>query len=165
MKIGIDPGLNGAVAFIDEEIGIYLIDMPTLDCTWKKPKKDKKGKLKYQKRIDSKKLFSLFKNCPKKIQQINIEIVHSMPKQGIVSTFTFGGAFYAALAATEISTGLTPNMILPQTWKRYYGLIGHDKDMARKLALKMFPSLETRLKRKKDVDRADALLIGLMDFV
>ena len=55
------------------------------------------------------------------------------------------------------------NLISPQAWKYSCELKGKDKDDSRLLAIKKFPFLAGKLKRKKDVDRAEALLIALYE--
>ncbi len=162
MKVGIDPGVNGAIAFVSDTV-LRIMDMPTKDTKWKKPtKKLKQGEytLEYAQRVDTPKLASYITKCPHEIEQITIEIVHSMPKQGVASSFNFGAAFSAAVAAVELA-GYEPRMVFPQFWKGKCGLIGHKKDASRILCLQMYPQLKDILKRKKDVDRADALLIAI----
>lgn len=158
MKVGIDPGLNGAIAFCGKE-GIFLMDMPTLPVSWKKPKKDKKGNLIHPQMVDVVKLYNLFRTCPHKIEQISIEIVHTMPKDSGASSFVFGGAFYSAVSAVRLA-GYIPRMIFPQYWKSKFGLIGLEKDASRLLACKLYPELAPKLKFKYQVDKADALFIA-----
>ena len=52
-------------------------------------------------------------------------------------------------------------MVSPGVWKRQMHLITEDKDAARLLVLELFPILAKALTYKKDVDRADAVLIAL----
>ena len=51
--------------------------------------------------------------------------------------------------------------VAPQRWKRHLGLTGVEKDVARTLAIQRFPAAGEQLKRKKDIGRADALLVAL----
>ena len=149
VKIGIDPGVGGAIAFIfDDEIKVY--DMPVKLQAWS---------AKDVKMVDQRSLYDMIKLAPYDIQSIAIEIVHSMPKQGVASTWAFSGAFYSAISVLEI-LGEPYHMLLPSQWKKKWGLINTPKDMARLAVLKMYPHLAETLKRKKDVDRADAILIA-----
>ena len=87
-----------------------------------------------------------------------LENVHPMPKQGIVST----GKFMRTLGVIEgilAANGIPYQKIEPVAWKKEFGLIGKDKEAGRQVALKLFPGLADQLKRKKDHNRADALLI------
>jgi crossover junction endodeoxyribonuclease RuvC len=82
-----------------------------------------------------------------------------MPGQGVSSCFSFGrsvGAVEVAIASRIIPI----TMVTPQAWKKQYGLIGKDKDMARTLCLSLYPESAHLFKRKKDIGRADATLIG-----
>jgi len=165
MKVGIDPGQNGALAFCyEEKERIKLFDMPTKKVPWKKAVA-----------VSSICIYSILRkhhmpnNAKDRISQINLELVHAGHKQGVVSTFNFGSNFQAVISAVEIfltirgNHSIPFNFISPQAWKRQHGLISKSKDTARILALKKFPYLKEPLKRKKDVDRADAILIALYE--
>ena len=87
-----------------------------------------------------------------------VEFVRSMPKQGVASTFKFGmavGIIHGVVLAHQVPLHLET----PGTWKRHFRLTGTDKDAARALAIRLYPSV-TGLHRKKDQGRADALLMG-----
>jgi len=82
-----------------------------------------------------------------------------MPGQGVSSVFSFGksaGIIEGILAAEKIPMVL----VTPQKWKKRAGIIGKEKDAARTLALQLYPQIASHLDRKKDVGRADALLIA-----
>jgi crossover junction endodeoxyribonuclease RuvC len=87
-----------------------------------------------------------------------VERVHSMPGQGVASMFKFGqavGIIYGVLMANAVPIHQVP----PGTWKRHFRLTGTDKDAARALAIRLYPSVQG-LHRKRDQGRADALLMG-----
>jgi hypothetical protein len=149
-KIGIDPGINGAIAFVSDKL-INFFDMPICYQFWSK---------KQEKMVDTKQLYQIIKKCPHEIESINIEVVHSMPAQGVSSTWKFAGAFYSMLAIVN-QFDYQVKMILPTQWKKKFGLINMPKDASRLVVLKMYPHLLPKLKRKKDVDRAEALLIAV----
>lgn len=83
-----------------------------------------------------------------------IEKVHSMPKQGVASSFTFGkgyGFLLGCLTALEIPF----EYVSPQKWQKYLGcLTKGDKNISKQKAQELFPSL------KITHAIADALLIG-----
>ena len=83
-----------------------------------------------------------------------IEKVHSMPKQGVASSFTFGkgyGFLLGCLTALEIPF----EYVTPQKWQRYLGCLSKgDKNVTKQKAQELFP----RLKITHAI--ADALLIG-----
>ena len=152
MRVGVDPGIHGAIAFVDDNI-IKFFDMPTMTIPWAVTTR-------YKTMVDAKKIYRILKSCPYDIESINIEIVGAMPGQGISSTGVLFGALYSAISAVRIF-GIEPNMIRPGKWKKKFGLINRDKDDSRLAVLQMYPNLQDQLKRKKDVDRAEALLIAV----
>jgi crossover junction endodeoxyribonuclease RuvC len=89
-----------------------------------------------------------------------LESVHSMPKQGVASSFSFGqglGMWQGIIAAF----GMALEMPSPQRWKKaMLADQGKDKDASRFKAIQLFPSLTSQLSRKKDDGRAEALLLG-----
>lgn len=93
-----------------------------------------------------------------KVERIVVENVHAMPKQGLSSTFRFGfacGIIHGVAGALKLPLTL----VTPTQWKAYYNL-SRDKEASRQLALRNWPHFAHRLERKKDADRAEALLIG-----
>lgn len=151
--IGVDPGLSGAIAFIDHEDGqIDVLDMPVV-------KVKRNGKVKRE--LDYEKLGELH---PRLILGRNnckalVEFVGSMPGQGSSSGFAFGkstGAIYGVLGTRRIPT----ETVSPTKWKRHFGLIGKPKDASRMLAIERWPQLEPKLKRKLDNGRSDSLFIA-----
>jgi crossover junction endodeoxyribonuclease RuvC len=86
-----------------------------------------------------------------------LEDVHTMPGQGVTSSGNFmmgKGIIMGVLAAERIAYIL----VSPQEWKKRAGLIGKDKDQARTKAQQLYPGVV--LSRKKDIGRADAILIA-----
>ena len=80
-----------------------------------------------------------------------------MPGQGVSSMFNFGMG-YGAIQGVLAGLCVPLHLVTPQKWKKHQGLIGKDKDCARTLAQQLYP--EASLARKKDIGRADAILIG-----
>lgn len=141
--IGIDPGsVSGALGAISHD-GMY-IDSFNIDH------KDKHIlALVFKSRI-----LSLVD--PKEGAEICMEQVHSMPNQGVSSTFAFGRAVGVISAVCEL-TNYPFHLVTPQRWKKHFGLTA-DKNEALDLARKLFP--KASLKLKKDINRAEALLIA-----
>lgn len=143
---GIDPGYTGAVAFYwPAHDRLAVFDMP----------------LGPDRQIDRSDLGSIFKAMTDGDELTTfVEKVHSMPRQGVSSSFNFGRSHGIALMAPEV-VGCTAIDVTPQTWKKHFGLIKKPKDAARELALKRFPEYSRLFARKKDIGRADAALIAL----
>lgn len=137
--IGIDPGYaSGAVACIGDAPEVH--DMPIITG---------KG-------INVHALAEVLDSM--KADHAFIEHVASMPRQGVSTTFKFGygvGQIHAAVALA----GVPYTLVTPAVWKRHHKL-GKEKEQSRNRALQLFPSLATQLARKKDADRAEALLIA-----
>jgi Holliday junction resolvasome RuvABC endonuclease subunit len=141
--IGIDAGsVNGALGAIDHDgnyVESFMIDH-----------KDKHIlALVFKSRI-------LSIVDPKEGAQICMEQVHAMPKQGISSTWNFARAVGVISAVCEL-TNYPFHLVSPQKWKKHFNLTA-DKNEALDLARKLFP--KAPLKLKKDINRAEALLIA-----
>lgn len=87
---------------------------------------------------------------------IVIELVGSMPKQGLSSTYKFGRAVGAIEAVCEL-TGQLVTHVRPQKWKKEMELVADKKDSLIK-ARNFFP--EAPLSRVKDHNKAEALLLA-----
>ena len=92
---------------------------------------------------------------PKEGAEICCEQVHSMPNQGVASTFQFGRAVGVITAVCEL-TRYPLHMVRPQVWKKHFHLTS-DKGEALDMARMLWP--EAPLKRKKDINIAESLLI------
>ena len=93
-----------------------------------------------------------------KVERIVVENVHAMPKQGVSSTFKFGmgvGIIHGVAGALRLPLTL----VSPNQWKAFHTLPSV-KEASRGLAIRKWPELARHLDRKKDADRAEALLIG-----
>jgi crossover junction endodeoxyribonuclease RuvC len=149
MIIGIDPGLSGAVARIDDDLDFLQVnDTPTMTV-----KSGPKLKRRYQ-------VPAMVELLRGNVDFVMIENVHSMPGQGVASSFSFGyglGLWIGIIAGLEIPY----EMVTPQRWK---GVMmdgqGREKDAARYRAQQLFPSIALQFARKKDDGRAEAMLIA-----
>jgi len=153
--LGIDPGMDGAAAVIDGE-NVQFFDTPTLDVGGGKKNKrtyDVTAMADYLNRFGD-------SDSDLAINHVvcGIESVHSMPEQGVASSFAFGvgfGMWLGILAALKIPYTL----ITPQRWKKVMmDGMGKEKDASRIVAMRLFPSSDLHL--KKHHGRADALLIA-----
>lgn len=88
--------------------------------------------------------------------EVVVETVHSMPKQGVASSFKFGVAYGGAVALAERLNSAW-HMVTPQVWKKSLKL-DSDKQKSLDLARKLWP--DAPLKRQKDNGRAEALLMA-----
>lgn len=155
--IGIDPGLSGAIAWMDLGANkIEIVDMPILEL--------KSGKKK-KKVYDLHKTVSILEKF--KDNKINpcvgIEKVHSMPKQGVASSFSFGEGF-GMLQGIVATLKYSLTLITPQSWKKEL-LKGQkkEKDASVYRAKQLFPQIADKLtteRGRKLHDRADAILIA-----
>lgn len=151
--LGVDPGLGGALAFFTPSTGcLRLVDTPV---EWVKVN----GKRRRQ--LD--KLYLHYAVCELDVECAILEAVHSMPGQGVASSFSFGGVFHATEQCL-ICNGIEPHLVQPRTWKKFFGLSA-DKDEARALAMKKFPKYAHLFERKKDDGRAESALLALYAFL
>ena len=93
-----------------------------------------------------------------KVAHMVVENVHAMPEQGVSSTFKFGmgvGIIHGVAGALRLPLTL----VTPTQWKTFHSL-RTDKEQSRALAIRKWPDHAHHLDRKKDADRAEALLIG-----
>ena len=85
-----------------------------------------------------------------------IEAVHSMPGQGVSSSFKFGMAYGAAISIME-RINCPWDLVTPQKWKKEMGLTA-DKNESLDMARQLWPTAP--LARKMDNGRAEALLMA-----
>ncbi len=148
--IGIDPGLSGAIAILEDSKIKELFDMPVMPD----------GK-KNKRQLNSALLVKLIKNSIKNLEDtvMVVEQVNAMPGQGVTSMFNFGqtfGAIKGICAALELPIFL----VRPAKWKKHFELINSSKDASRTKAIEMYPSFSEQLSKKKDVNKSDAILIA-----
>ena len=147
---GIDPGVSGAFSIYENKKLKEVIDMPTMS----------EGK-KNKKQINAAQLSLEIK------QRINgssetavvIEHVTAMPGQGVTSMFNFGQSFGVIKGICSALT-LPIYFVRPVKWKKHFNLIGSSKDASRTKAIELFPSFSNDMAKKKDANKADAILIS-----
>jgi crossover junction endodeoxyribonuclease RuvC len=84
----------------------------------------------------------------------------SMPKQGIASTFRYGRSA-GSIETTIQLCGIPLELVEPTRWKKFFTLVGKDKEQSRAKALELFPAAHALLSRKRDHNIAEACLLGL----
>lgn len=151
LVFGIDPGQSGAVVMLGDGVYEGFIDMPTMS------RAAGGNEVNAAALADSlRSQLDVFRGA---YFVAVLEAVSAMPKQGVSSTFRFGESF--GVVKGVLGTLRIPLVLVPAaTWKRRLGLWGAEKDAARTLAVQRFPKAASHLERKKDVGRADALLIA-----
>ena len=83
-----------------------------------------------------------------------------MPRDGVKSAFTFGGAYHAALAVVDLFD-IPLTLVAPQTWKKVMLKDkGKDKQDSINAARELFPALRSSLKTKSSHNLAEAALIA-----
>ena len=87
-----------------------------------------------------------------------VEKVNAFPGQGVSSVWKFAQAYGSVLACLACA-GIPIHLVTPTVWKKHYNLPGKDKEKARALAIRLFPTVEG-LSRKKDHNRAEAVLLA-----
>ena len=150
--IGIDPGISGSLCFFENGKIIDVIDMPNMP-EGKKNKRQVNGSQIYNE------ISEKIKNIEKKDIKVVIEQVSAMPGQGVTSMFNFGQSF-GILKGICSAMQLSMYFIRPAKWKKHFNLINSAKDASRTKAIEIFPYFSSNLSRKKDSNKADAILIA-----
>ena len=152
LVIGIDPGISGSICFFNEGKIIDVLEMPTM-TEGKKNKKQVNGAQIFNE------ISERIKKLEKKDIKIVIEQVSAMPGQGVTSMFNFGQS-YGILKGICSAMQLPMYFVRPAKWKKYFNLINSEKDASRTRAIEIFPYFSSQLSRKKDSNKADAILIA-----
>ena len=147
---GIDPGLSGALAILDEKKIYEVIDLPTMSDGKKNKKQLNSAHL--SKYIQSN-ILDLNKSA------VVVEQVNAMPGQGVTSMFNFGQTF-GAIKGISASLNLPIYFVRPSKWKKHFELLNSSKDASRTKAIEMYPAFADQLSKKKDVNKSDAILIA-----
>ena len=150
--IGIDPGISGAICFFENGEVKEIMDIPSM-ADGKKNKRQINGQQIFNE------ISSRIKNISKKEIKVVIEQVSAMPGQGVTSMFNFGQSF-GVLKGICSAMQLSMHFVRPAKWKKYYGLIKTEKDASRTKVIEIFPYISSQLSRKKDSNKADAILIA-----
>ena len=148
--IGIDPGLSGAIAILEDKKVFSVSDMPVMA----------EGK-KNKRQLNSAQLVNIIRENTNLKEDIAVvvEQVNAMPGQGVTSMFNFGQTF-GAIKGICAALGLPIFFVRPSKWKKHFNLINSSKDSSRTKVIEMYPSLSSQLAKKKDVNKSDAVLIA-----
>ena len=150
--IGIDPGISGSICFFQDGKIIDVVEMPTM-TEGKKNKKQVNGSQIFNE------ISEKIKKLDKKEIKVVIEQVSAMPGQGVTSMFNFGQSF-GILKGICSAMQLPMYFVRPAKGKKYFNLINSEKDASRTRAIEIFPYYSSQLSKKKDSNKADAILIA-----
>lgn len=134
--LGVDPGASGCIA------GVNDCALPIAYCRMTETEADIASWIALAHEQYGSLIFAF------------IERVHSMPKQGVASSFKFGQS-YGFLRGLLVGLGIPFEEVTPQKWQKEIGcLTKGDKNVSKAKAQQLFP-------REKIVHaNADALLIA-----
>ena len=148
--IGIDPGISGAISVIENKKILEVYDTPTM-IDGKKNKKQ----------INSAQVTNIIKERLNKDKEVIVvvEQVNAMPGQGVTSMFNFGQSF-GVIKGICSALSLPIYFVRPTKWKKYFNLIKTNKDASRTKVIEIYPKISSKLSKKKDSNKADAVLIA-----
>ena len=150
--LGIDPGISGAICFFENGEVKDVIDMPTMS-------EGKKNKRQVNGRQIFNEISSRINSYDLKDINVVVEQVSAMPGQGVTSMFNFGQS-YGIIKGICSAMQLPIFFVRPAKWKKHFDLIKSQKDASRTKAIEIFPKISSILSKKKDANKADAILIA-----
>ena len=146
--IGIDPGKNGFMCLYNAGYGSY-----------------KHYRLFEGNRLNGEMIDTLKKLASEYTIIAVVEQVHSMPHQGVASTFSFGTNYGMILGALE-AIGIPYTTVTPGKWQKYIceavDKASNTKQMHYNAARRLFPNMDFRRSERckvYDDNKADATLI------
>ena len=148
--IGIDPGVSGAISILEEKKVIEIFDMPTM-IDGKKNKRQ----------VNGSQVANIIKENLHNNKEtiVVVEQVNAMPGQGVTSMFNFGQSF-GVIKGVCAALSLPIYFVRPTKWKKHFNLIKTNKDASRTKVIEVYPEISSKLSRKKDSNKADAILIA-----
>ena len=148
--IGIDPGVSGAISVLENKKVIDIFEMPTM-IDGKKNKKQ----------VNGSQITNIIKEEINKKKEIIVVVEHvnAMPGQGVTSMFNFGQSF-GVIKGICAALSLPIYFVRPTKWKKYFNLIKTNKDASRTKVIQIYPEISGKISRKKDSNKADAILIA-----
>ena len=154
---GIDPGVSGAICALRKVNEIAIYEMPTM-IDGKKNKRQVNGA--EVSNIFQKELENLTsKDSWQSEVKVVVEHVTAMPGQGVTSMFNFGQSF-GVIKGICAAMKLPIYFVRPTKWKKHFNLIKTHKDASRTKVIEIYPNISAQLSRKKDSNKADAILIA-----
>lgn len=165
LYIGIDPGIEGALAVLDCKRNVYVCDMPTLTVRVGNANHNYVDHIELKRKL----VHTVIQAHELGYTPVAVlEDVHATPQvikgfkkigKGTVAQFSLGnskGQLEMALAFLEVQMF----RVSPEKWKKAMGLLGREKDASIKLAKEMFPAAAYELRHKTKDGRAEALLLA-----
>ena len=148
--IGIDPGVSGAICILNNGKIVELYEMPTM-IDGKKNKKQ----------VNGAEITNIFQKelINETNSKVIIEHVSAMPGQGVTSMFNFGQSF-GVVKGICAALRLPLYFVRPVKWKKHFNLINSQKDASRTKVIEIFPYISSKISKKKDSNKADAILIA-----
>ena len=148
--IGIDPGISGGISILENKKVIEVFDMPTM-IDGKKNKRQ----------VNGSQVTNIIKENvdTNKETTVVVEHVNAMPGQGVTSMFNFGQSF-GVIKGVCAALSLPIYFVRPTKWKKHFNLIKTNKEAGRTKAIELYPEISGKLSRKKDSNKADAILIA-----
>ena len=148
--IGVDPGISGAICILKSGKIEELYDMPTM-IDGKKNKRQ----------VNGAEITNILQKelANEQEAKVVIEQVSAMPGQGVTSMFNFGQSF-GVLKGICAALKIPVYFIRPLKWKKYFNLIKTHKDASRTKVIEAFPYISSKISKKKDSNKADAILIA-----
>tara|TARA_B100001123_G_scaffold90945_1_gene104633 strand:- start:2466 stop:2945 length:480 start_codon:yes stop_codon:yes gene_type:complete len=149
--IGIDPGINGAISIVENKKILEVHDTPTM-IDGKKNKRQ----------INGAQVTNIIKEVLNGNEEVVVVVEHvnAMPGQGVTSMFNFGQSF-GVIKGICAALSVPIYFVRPSKWKKHFNLIKTNKDASRTKVIEAYPDIASKLHRKKDSNRADAILIAL----
>tara|TARA_Y100000590_G_scaffold376984_1_gene442928 strand:+ start:1080 stop:1559 length:480 start_codon:yes stop_codon:yes gene_type:complete len=147
---GIDPGISGAISILENKKVIDVFDMPTMS----------EGK-KNKRQVNGSQVTNIIRERLNKKEEIIVVVEHvnAMPGQGVTSMFNFGQSF-GVIKGICSALSIPIHFVRPTKWKKHFNLINTSKDASRTKVIEVYPEISSKLSRKKDANKADAILIA-----
>ena len=148
---GIDPGISGAISIFKNNKFVEVLDMPTM-IDGKKNKRQVNG-------AQFAHIIKEYSNGYDGEMSVIVEQVNAMPGQGVTSMFNFGQSFGVVKGVCS-ALNIPIYFVRPLKWKKYFDLVKTHKDASRTKAIQIYPHISDKISRKKDSNKADAILIA-----
>ena len=148
--IGIDPGVSGAISILENKKIIEVFDMPTM-IDGKKNKKQ----------VNGAQVTNIIKEKLNENKEIIVVVEHvnAMPGQGVTSMFNFGQSF-GVIKGISAALNVPLYLVRPTKWKKHFDLLKTNKDASRTKTIQIYPMISDKISKKKDSNKADAILIA-----
>lgn len=163
LTLGFDPGLTGAIAVLADGEPIAFRDLPTHQV----PDQTKAAPDRTKRELNPFRLSSLLRDVlrahPGADVHAVLEVIGMRQENSRVSDQRVGENF-GVLKGVLGSLAIPWTRVRPQEWKAHHGLIGTEKDAARLLVLRRWPNMGIAFTQKRDIGRADAVLIARWGF-